>query len=142
MPSSSSIWSVLNSYGVRIKINFIFLFINLLLKKLIKTFSALIIFWIPIVSTNYGASYTRDFFFFFNLNSNISIWKKKESSLWLLIDFCFFLCLNLFFYNFFMAFPLKEESYVSSKRMLSGQNMESLQKLTLSGTHFHKIKRP
>lgn len=47
-----------------------------------------------------------------------------------------------FFYNFFMALPLKEESYVSYKRMLSGQNMESLQKLTLSGTHFHKIKRP
>lgn len=134
MPSSSSIWSVLNSYGVRIKINFIFLFINLLLKKLIKTFSALIIFWIPIVSTNYGASYTRDFLFFFNFNSDISIWKKIESSLWLLIDFCF--------NHFFMAFPLNEESYISSKKMLSGQNMESIQKLTLSGTHFHKIKRP
>lgn len=134
MPSSSSIWSVLNSYGVRIKIICIFLFINLLLKKLIKTFSALITFWIPIVSSNYGPSYTRDFFFFFNLNSDISIWKKIESSLWLLIDFCF--------NHFFMAFPLKEESYVSSKRMLSGQNMESIQKLTLSGTHFHKIKRP
>lgn len=134
MPSSSSIWSVLNSYAVRIKINFIFLFINLLLKKLIKTFSALIIFWIPIVSSNYGPSYTRDFLLLFNLNSDISIWKKIESSLWLLIDFCF--------NHFFMAFPLKEESYVSSKRMLSGQNMESIQKLTLSGTHFHKIKRP
>lgn len=134
MPSSSSIWSVLNSYGVRIKINFIFLFINLLLKKLIKTFSALIIFWIPIVSSNYGPSYTRDFLLLFNLNSDISIWKKIESSLWLLIDFCF--------NHFFMAFPLKEESYVSSKRMLSGQNMESIQKLTLSSTHFHKIKRP
>lgn len=134
MPSSSSIWSVLNSYGVRIKINFIFLFIKLLLKKLIKRFSALIIFWIPIVSSNYGPSYTRVFLFFFNLNSDISIWKKIESSLWLLIDFCF--------NHFFMAFPLKEESYVSSKRMLSGQNMESIQKLTLSGTHFHKIKRP
>lgn len=134
MPSSSSIWSVLNSYGVRIKINFIFLFIKLLLKKLIKTFSALIIFWIPIVSSNYGPSYTRDFLFFFNLNSDISIWKKIESSLWLLIDFCF--------NHFFMAFPLTEESYVSSKKMLSGQNMESIQKLTLSGTHFHKIKRP
>lgn len=134
MPSSSSIWSVLNSYAVRIKINFIFLFINLLLKKLIKTFSALITFWIPIVSSNYGPSYTRDFLFFFNFNSDISIWKKIESSLWLLIDFCF--------NHFFMVFPLKEESYVSSKRMLSGQNMESIQKLTLSGTHFHKIKRP
>lgn len=134
MPSSSSIWSVLNSHGVRIKIICIFLFINLLLKKLIKTFSALITFWIPIVSSNYGPSYTRDFLFFFNLNSDISIWKKIESSLWLLIDFCF--------NHFFMAFPLKEESYVSSKRTLSGQNMESIQKLTLSGTHFHKIKRP
>lgn len=134
MPSSSSIWSVLNSHGVRIKIICIFLFINLLLKKLIKTFSALITFWIPIVSSNYGPSYTRDFLFFLNLNSDISIWKKIESSLWLLIDFCF--------NHFFMAFPLKEESYVSSKRMLSGQNMESIQKLTLSGTHFHKIKRP
>lgn len=140
MPSSSSIWSVLNSYGVRIKINFIFLFINLLLKKLIKTFSALIIFWIPIVSTNYGASYTKDFFFF-NLNSNISIWKKGiliMAPYWLLGFFKAW----IFFNHFFMAFPLKEESYVSSKRMLSGQNMESLQKLTLSGTHFHKIKRP
>lgn len=134
MPCSSSIWSVLNSYGVRIKIICIFLFINLLLKKLIKTFSALIIFWIPIVSSNYGPSYTRDFLFFFILNSDISIWKKIESSLWLLIDFCF--------NHFFMAFPLKEESYVSSKKMLSGQNMESIQKLALSGTHFHKIKRP
>lgn len=64
MPSSSLIWSLSNSYGVRIKINFIFLFIKLLLKKLIKTFSALIIFWIPIVSSNYGPSYTRDFLFF------------------------------------------------------------------------------
>lgn len=134
MPSSSSIWSVLNSHGVRIKIICIFLFINLLLKKLIKTFSALIIFWIPIVSSNYGPSYTRDFLSFFYLNSDISIWKKIESSLWLLIDFCF--------NHFFMAFPLKEESYVSSKKMLSGQNMESIQKLALSGTHFHKIKRP
>lgn len=134
MPSSSSIWSVLNSHGVRIKIICIFLFINLLLKKLIKTFSALITFWIPIVSSNYGPSYTRVFLLFFNLNSDISIWKKIESSLWLLIDFCF--------NHFFMAFPLKEESYISSKRMLSGQNMESIQKLTLSGTHFHKIKRP
>lgn len=134
MPSSSSIWSVLNSHGVRIKIICIFLFINLLLKKLIKTFSALITFWIPIVSSNYGPSYTRDFLSFFYLNSDISIWKKIESSLWLLIDFCF--------NHFFMAFPLKEESYVSSKKMLSGQNMESIQKLALSGTHFHKIKRP
>lgn len=134
MPSSLSMGSVSNSYGVRIKINFIFLFIKLLLKKLIKTFSALIIFWIPIVSSNYGPSYTRDFLLLFNLNSDISIWKKIESSLWLLIDFCF--------NHFFMAFPLKEESYVSSKRMLSGQNMESIQKLALSGTHFHKIKRP
>lgn len=134
MPNSSSMWSLSNSYGVRIKINFIFLFIKLLLKKLIKTFSALIIFWIPIVSSNYGPSYTRDFLSFFYLNSDISIWKKIESSLWLLIDFCF--------NHFFMAFPLKEESYVSSKKMLSGQNMESIQKLALSGTHFHKIKRP
>lgn len=134
MPSSLSMGSVSNSYGVRIKINFIFLFIKLLLKKLIKTFSALIIFWISIVSSNYGPSYTRDFLSFFYLNSDISIWKKIESSLWLLIDFCF--------NHFFMAFPLKEESYVSSKKMLSGQNMESIQKLALSGTHFHKIKRP
>lgn len=54
----------------------------------------------------------------------------------------FFFMPKSFFNHFLMAFPLKEESYVSSKRMLSGQNMESLQKLTLSGTHFHKIKRP
>lgn len=141
MPSSLSMGSVSNSYGVRIKINFIFLFIKLLLKKLIKTFSALIIFWIPIVSSNYGPSYTRDFFFFnfkfyyFNMKKN---WIIIVAPYWLLV----FLCLNLFLIIFFMAFSLKEESYVSSKRMLSGQNMESIQKLTLSSTHFHKIKRP